>query len=1130
MPKDSLVRTKHSIAAQLLKWVILSYLIITLAVTLVHLSVEYVYTKERVNNELKVIGDTFEPSLAKALWDINPGQLKPTFLGMERFPSVVGVKLLNENGQEIGASGMILDRQGRMVQGQPDGKREHVKGSGGLFEFSFDIMYRERDMTAKVGEASLYSSNKVVFDRVKINFLFIIINSIITTLAMWIILLWISRKLTRPLTKLTAATKQLSMDRLDEIQIDIQAKQRDEFKILEEAFNNMVQKLAVSKKAIQESENKYRSIFENSVEGIFQTSPDGRFINVNHSMASFFGYASPEEMLASVTDIAQQCYANPEEKAASYASINAKNRISDIERQFKRKDGSLFWGSESVRAVRDADGELLYFEGSLVDITERKAKERAQRERESAEMANQAKSNFLANMSHEIRTPMNAIIGFAHLALRTNPSRRMHGYLSKILASGNALLGIINDILDFSKIEAGKLDMEETRFLLSDVLENVSVLLSPQAEDKDLELLFATASNVPLNLLGDPLRLGQVLINLTNNAIKFTQTGEIIISTKVVKMSEKQVTLTFSVRDSGIGLTQKQIDGLFKPFTQADASTTREYGGTGLGLTICKHLVEMMNGAISVTSEPGNGSVFTFTAVFGRPSVEKQKKLALSMDLKGLRVLVADDNAAAREILHDILESFSFNVSLAASGQEALHELENADKPFDLVLTDYKMPELDGIETTKRIKERANLSHIPIIIMISAYGREEVRKHAARTGVDAFLNKPIERSLLFDTIISLFSEKSETAPGRSASDDADMHWEQEKIKSARVLLVEDNEINQQVAIELLEHAGMVVTIAANGREAVKTVMQNTYDLVFMDLEMPKMDGYEATRAIRRYAHLKDMPIIAMTAHAMAGTKQKCLDAGMNDHLPKPIDPSELMDMLVKWIKPQSEQTPPSKPAKTQKTDGQELPDKLPGLNLNAALTRLAGNQRLLKTLLADFVRDYADAMESIRRALDEGDLEKIRILAHTIKGVGGNIGAENLAESARLLESAATVGESPDSDLLNQFEKKLNQAVASAQTLKPENPREPRTAPDDAPAPDIDREKAASLLNELDACLDQGQVKAENYIPTLESMLTDSDLMEPLQRLKEAIEDYDLDEARQPVAEIADLLGVKLGK
>ncbi len=1127
MPNNSLVKTKHSIAAQLLKWVIFSYLIITLAVTLVHLSVEYVYTKERVNNELKVIGDTFEPSLAKALWDINPGQLKPTFLGMERFPSVVGVKLLNENGQEIGASGMILDRKGQMVQGGPDDKREHVKGSGGLFEFSFDIMYRERDMSAKVGEASLYSSNKVVFDRVKINFLFIIINSIITTLAMWVIVLWISRKLTRPLTKLTAATKQLSMDRLDETQIDIQAKQRDEFKILEEAFNDMVQKLAVSKKAIQESENKYRSIFENSVEGIFQTSPDGRFINVNQSMANFFGYASPKEMLASVTDIAQQCYAHPEEKAASYASINQKNRISDIERQFKRKDGSLFWGSESVRAVRDADGELLYFEGSLVDITERKAKERAQREREAAEMANQAKSNFLANMSHEIRTPMNAIIGFAHLALRTNPSQRMHGYLKKILASGNALLGIINDILDFSKIEAGKLDMEETRFLLSDVLENVSVLLSPLAEDKNLELLFATASDTPMSLRGDPLRLGQVLINLTNNAIKFTKTGEIIISTKVVEMDEKQVMLSFSVRDSGIGLTQEQIDGLFQPFTQADASTTREYGGTGLGLTICKHLVEMMNGDISVTSEPGKGSVFTFTARFGRPSVEKQKELTLSLDLKGLRVLVADDNAAAREILHDILESFSFDVSLAASGREALQELEKTDKPFDLVLTDYKMPDLDGIETTKRIKERADLSHIPIIIMISAYGREEVRKHAARTGVDAFLNKPIERSLLFDTIISLFSEKSETMPTTPALDKSDPPPEPEKIKNARVLVVEDNEINQQVAIELLEHAGMVVTTAANGREALKAVQQNTYDLVFMDLEMPKMDGYEATRAIRRYARLQDMPIIAMTAHAISGTREKCLDAGMNDHLAKPIDPPELMAMLVKWIKPKSDQTPTPKPATPRKTDAQDLPDKLPGLNLATALTRLAGNQQLLKILLADFVHDFADAVESIKRALNQGDLEQIRIMAHTIKGVGGNIGAENLAESARRLENAASTGELPDSDLLDQFEKELDQAVASAQTLEAETPQ---TAPDNAPPSDIDREKAASLLIELDNCLNQGQVKAENYIPALETLLTESACMEPLQRLKEAIEDYDLDEARRPAAEIADLLGLELGK
>jgi len=1140
MPRDSMVEPKNSIATQLLKWIIFSYLTITFVVTLIHLSIEYVYTKDRVNKELEVIGSTFAPSLAQALWDINLGQLQPIFLGMEKFPSVVGVKVLNEKGKEIRDSGTIIDQDGNTLKITSDGNRLPQKGYTGLFEFSFPIMYKERgEKETKVGEASLYSDNKVVFDKVKLNFLFIIINSGITALAIWIIVLWISRlKLSRPLTELTAATEQLSMDRLDDIKIDIKTERRNELKILEEAFNNMVRKLSVSKKTIQESERKYRNIFENAVEGIFQTAPDGRFISVNNSMAQYFGFESPAEMLSSITDIALQCYADPAEKAESYKNINKKTRISDIERQFKRKDGSLFWGSESVRAVRDADHKLLYFEGTLIDITERKAKESALREREAAELANRTKSEFLANMSHEIRTPMNAIVGFAHLALRAKPTPRQHDYLSKILSSANALLGIINDILDFSKIEAGKLDMEKTGFLLSDVMENLSALLGPVAEGKGIEMLFATAPDVPLTLMGDPLRLGQVLINLTNNAIKFTDTGEIIIATKLISIDVNQVKLSFAVRDTGIGLTQKQIAGLFRPFTQADATTTREYGGTGLGLTICKRLAEMMNGDISVTSQPGCGSIFTFTAEFGQSAVKKRQRLLPDPDLKGLRVLVADDNAAAREILQGILESFSFEVVLAASGREALRELENAQKPFDLVLTDYKMPGLDGIKTTEQIKKLNGLSKIPTIIMVSAYGREEVRKQAARTGVDAFLIKPVDRSLLFDTIIALFRELTESTPRVRTPDEADKAddvGDLVRIKNARVLLVEDNDINQQVATEFLEHAGMVVTIAANGLEAVNAVMQTAYDLVFMDLQMPKMDGYEASQEIRKDARFTDMPIIAMTAHAISGVKEKCLAAGMNGHLSKPINPPELTAALVKWIKPQAKNNfiktgPAPQPdsislAQHEIKHTQDLPERMPGLDIITALKRLGGNRKLLKKLLIRFADDYSDIAETLEKALDSGDIEYIRRTAHTIKGVAGNIGADDLFEAARELEAASASGR-PDDDTLNQFKIVLNLTTASTGTLKAVPKNALADVSDSDPLPAADREQLAFLLAELDDYLEEGQIKAAQLINVLVKLIPGPAFKEPLERLKKHIDNYDFDEAREPVAEIAGLLDI----
>ncbi len=473
--------------------------------------------------------------------------------------------------------------------------------------------------------------------------------------------------------------------------------------------------------------------------------------------------------------------------------------------------------------------------------------------RNEAEDATKAKSDFLANMSHEIRTPMNAIIGMAHLAMKTELTAKQYDYLKKVDISAKSLLGIINDILDFSKIEAGKMDMESVDFQLEDILDNISTLVGIKTQEKGLELLFKTDPSVPTALVGDPLRLGQVLINLSNNAVKFTDTGEIVVSTELVQKDDTQATLKFSVQDTGIGMTEQQAAKLFQPFAQADSSTTRKYGGTGLGLTISKRLAEMMGGEIWVESEQGRGSSFSFTANFGLGKEKAKKRFKPASELRGMKVLVVDDNATSRSILQEMLESFSFEVSLAASGEEGITELEAArkDKPFELVIMDWQMPGMDGIEASKRIKHHKDLSKIPPIILVTAYGREEIMQQAEQVGLEGFLLKPVNPSMLFDAIMQAFGEAvpetSRIAQRHEQEAEALKH-----IRGAYVLLVEDNEINQQVAKEILEGAGLNVDLATNGQEAVNAVKESNYDAVLMDIQMPVMDGYTATRKIREW--------------------------------------------------------------------------------------------------------------------------------------------------------------------------------------------------------------------------------------------------------------------------------------
>lgn len=877
-----------------------------------------------------------------------------------------------------------------------------------------------------------------------------------------------------------------------------------------------------AERALSDSEKKYRMITDNITDVIWVRDLETFEAQyISPACEKVFGYSSEEMMETPLTSlITPDSFVDISTLAAEELALeNDPDRSASAIRVFElehyRKDGTTIWVEVRAAFLRDTNDKAVAFIGVSRDISERKAfEEQLKQAKKSAEAANIAKGEFLANMSHEIRTPMNAIIGMSELIMSTDMTRKQRDFLKIIRTSSKALLYLINDILDFSKIEAGKLTLENVPLILTDLVEEIPDVFVENIMESTIEVILNIAPETPDNIVTDPVRLRQVLINLVSNAFKFTEDGQISISVSSKGVTGDTAELLFCVSDTGIGFDSEVKETLFNAFLQADGSTTRKYGGTGLGLTICRNLVEMMGGEIWADGKPGIGSSFYFTIKAKIAKNLPAQDFSIQSSLKGKKVLIVDDNPSTREIMRLYVTSFGFNVTTAGDAATAidLFEQSKAGKCYELIIMDINMAGMDGITACTRIIESAGPEKPSIIIMSSTYDHENIQRMKT-IDINSFILKPIKKSSLYNAIREQFGYQPTTLKnfvgGLSTSND---------FSSLTILLVEDNAINQLVASEILMAADINVIKAGTGLEAIDILKHRKVDAVLMDIQMPEMDGLEATRIIRSGLKLTELPIIAMTANAMQGDREVCLAAGMNDYIPKPIESKKLFASLEKILSSMKSSTT------EMISDDNVLPDELPGIDIEAGVKRVRGNRKLFGQIIIDFKRDHFDDVRQLKNALAKNDIEFALRLSHSVKGVAGNFSAHALQQAAQNLEAGLEEGDHNTFEaLLADFKKTLDEVLESASLLE-ERAKPEKTSDDHF---EIDTAETTLHLNRLSQYLTQREnIKAEDCMRIIRKQLTGTRLHDDMAELKNEIIKMEYDTALK----LVDVLSEKLGK